>query len=154
MFITSVKLKRPRLLLAVFVVVIAALVIWLALSAFGNRPELRTLATEADRQQFIRDMGWQTSPEYSECRSITIPADWSEVYSQYNELQKQQGFDLEPYKGKAAEVYSYPVYNYEGHTEKDCMRLTLIVCGCQLIGGDVCCTELGGFMQGLKKATS
>ena len=41
--------------------------------------------------------------------------------------------------------------NYEGHTEKDCMKLTLIVYNGELIGGDVCCTELGGFMQGLKR---
>ena len=151
MFIRSVKLKRPRLWLGAAVAVVIALVVWAAVGAAGKHPRSYTLKTEADRQQFIRDMGWETSKEYSECRSVDLPADWSEVYEQYNKLQKQQGFDLEPYKGRTVEVYTYPVYNYEGHTDKECMQLTLMVCDDTLIGGDVCCTELGGFMQGLKK---
>lgn len=151
MFIRSVKLKRPGMLLGITALAAAALVIWAVISASGRHPLAYTLKTEADRQQFIRDMGWQTAKEYTECRSVELPAEWSEVYDRYNELQKQQGFDLEPYKGRTVEVYTYPVYNYEGHTDKDCMQLTLMVCDDRLIGGDVCCTELGGFMQGLKK---
>ena len=151
MFIRSVKLKRPKLWLSAAAAVIIALVVWAVIGAAGKHPKAYTLKTEADRQQFIREMGWETSKEYTECRSVDLPADWSEVYEQYNKLQKQQGFDLEPYKGRTVEVYTYPVYNYEGHTDKDCMQLTLMVCEDKLIGGDVCCTELGGFMQGLKK---
>ena len=71
------------------------------------------------------------------------------MYDGYNKLQKEQGFDLSDYKGKKAEVYSYPVYNYKGH--KDCITLTLIGCDGVLIGGDVSCSELDGFMQGLKQ---
>ena len=48
---------------------------------------------------------------------------------------------------KKVEIYSYPVYNYKGH--KDCMTLTIIGCEGRLIGGDVSCSELDGFMQGL-----
>ena len=151
MFIKSVKLKRPKLLLSVIAAVAAALVVCLVIAAAGKQPESYILKTEEDRQQFIRDMGWETAKEYSSCRSVTIPEEFSDVYRGYNELQKQQGFDLEEYQGKTVEVYTYPVYNYEGHTDKDCMQLTLMICGGKLIGGDVCCTELGGFMQGLKK---
>ncbi len=152
MFIRSVKLKRPRLWLGVICTVIAALTVWAVIFAAGKAPEAYVLKTETDRQEFIRSMGWETSKEYQDCRSVTIPEEWSEVYDKYNQLQKQQGFDLEQYKGRTVEVYTYPVLNYEGHTDKDCMQLTLMVCDNKLIGGDVCCTELGGFMQGLKKA--
>ena len=152
MFIRSVKLKRPRLWLLIAAAAIAVVIVWAVVSASGRSPAAYILKAEGDRQQFIRDMGWETSKEYSAVRTVTIPEEWSEVYESYNKLQKQQGFDLEAYKGHTVEVYTYPVYNYEGHTDKDCMQLTLMVCENKLIGGDVCCTELGGFMQGLKKS--
>ena len=152
MFIRSVKLKKPRLLLAGISAVIIALIAWAVIAAAERSREDHILRTEADRQQFIREMGWETSEQYAECRSVTIPEEWSEVYEQYNKLQQQQGFDLSGFKGKTVEIYTYPVYNYEGHTDKDCMQLTLMICDNALIGGDVCCKELNGFMQGLKKA--
>ena len=152
MFIRSVKLKHSRLWLGAATAAVIALVIWAVIHASGKQPKQYVLQTEGDRQQFIRDMGWETSKEYASCKTVTVPEEWSEVYEQYNKLQKQQGFDLEAYKGHTVEVYTYPVYNYEGHTDKECMQLTLMVCENRLIGGDVCCTELGGFMQGLKKS--
>lgn len=151
MFIRSVKLKQPKLWLAGAVIIIAA-ILFLAIRAAGARPTpVYSMKTEADRQSFIREMGWETAEEYLDCRTVTIPTDWSEAYQNYNDLQKQQGFDLEKYKGKSVDIFTYSVLNYEGHTDKGCMQLTLMVFDGALIGGDVCCTELDGFMQGLKK---
>ena len=152
MFIRSVKLKKPALWLILAAVILAAAVILLVGAVKKPDKPIYSMNTEAERQRFIEDMGWKTAEKYSECRSVTLPEEWNEVYEQYNSLQKQQGFDLEKYKGRTVEIYTYPVLNYEGHTDKDCMQLTLMVCGGELIGGDVCCTELGGFMQGLRKA--
>ncbi|MBR4554921.1 MAG: DUF4830 domain-containing protein [Ruminococcus sp.] len=154
MFVRSVKLKRPGLLLAVIGALITAFVVFAVIKAAAGRKVSFDLRTEADRLAFIRQMGWETSDKYSSCRSVTIPKEFSDVYEQYNELQKQQGFDLGDYKGRTAEIYTYPIYNYEGHTDKDCMQLTLIIADGTLIGGDVCCTELGGFMQGLRRLGS
>ena len=83
------------------------------------------------------------------CKAVTIPKEFNEVYEKYNKLQKQQGFDLEDYKGKTAEVYTYAVKNY-GNKKQE-VRANLIVCEGQLVGGDVCSAELDGFMQGLRK---
>ncbi len=94
-------------------------------------------------------MGWEVSDEYDECKAVTIPKEFNEVYEKYNKLQKQQGFDLEDYKGKTAEVYTYAVKNY-GNKKQE-VRANLIVCEGQLVGGDVCSAELDGFMQGLRK---
>ena len=152
MFIRSVKLKRPMLWAAIAAVLIVTAAVFLIGAARKESAPVYSMTTEAERQRFIADMGWKTSEKYTECRSVTIPAEWNEVYEQYNKLQKQQGFDLEKFKGKTVEVYTYPVLNYEGHTDKGCMQLTLMVCSGELIGGDVCCTELDGFMQGLKKS--
>lgn len=151
MFIRSVKLKKPKLWLAGAAVLIAAILFFAVRAAGSQPPASYSMKTESDRQSFIKQMGWQTSETYSSCRSVTIPEEWSDTYKNYNDLQKQQGFDLEKYKGKTVDIYTYPILNYEGHTDKDCMQLTLMTYNGSLIGGDVCCTELDGFMQGLKK---
>lgn len=151
MFIKSVRLKKPQLWMLGAALVLAVLIFFAVKLNSGRKGESFIMRTEEERQSFIASMGWETEPEYTECRSVTIPEEFGDVYEQYNDLQKQQGFDLTKYKGRTAEVYTYPVLNYEGHTEKDCMKLTLIVYNGELIGGDVCCTELGGFMQGLKR---
>ena len=92
----------------------------------------------------------ETSPEPIDCRSVIIPQEWSDVYTQYNELQLQQGFDLDKYRGEYAEIYTYEIYNY-GDSRQNIVA-NLIICDGKLIAGDVCCTELGGFMQGLVKS--
>ena len=109
--------------------------------------------TEAQRQEFLSEMGWEVSDEYDECKAVVIPEKFNEVYTNYNKLQKQQGFDLSKFKGKTAEVYTYNVKNYKGHEKDGEVKANLIIYEGQLIGGDVCSTELDGFMQGLKNAT-
>lgn len=150
MFIRSVKMKRPWLWAALLTALLAAAVFFSVKAAAGKPQMAYVMETEAQRQSFIADMGWETADQYSSKRAATIPEEWNEVYEDYNSLQKQQGFDLTKYKGKEVEIYTYPVLNYPGHTDKECMQLTLMVCAGELIGGDVCCTELDGFMQGLR----
>jgi hypothetical protein len=151
MFIKTVKLKKATFF-AIVAVIAAAVVLIAAVCAVKLHGGSKTykVRTEQQRQALISEMGWECSEKPQEHKSITIPAEFDDVYEGYNELQLEQGFDLSKYKGKTAEVYTYPVYNYEGHS--DCMTLTLIGCDGVLIGGNVCCTELDGFMQGIKKA--
>ena len=128
MFIKTIKVKKPTF--AVIGAVLAALAL------------LAVIIVTVE-------MGWEVSDEYDECKAVTIPKEFNEVYEKYNKLQKQQGFDLEDYKGKTAEVYTYAVKNY-GNKKQE-VRANLIVCEGQLVGGDVCSAELDGFMQGLRK---
>jgi len=148
MYIKTVKLKKPVLILlltsAAAVLLLVGVLTALKLSRGKN---VYRTATEQQRQSLIAELGWETSDSPSEQRTITIPEEFDEVYKSYNSLQKEQGFDLEDFKGQKAEVYTYPVLNYPDH--EDCMQLTLISVGGVLVGGDVCCTELDGFMQGL-----
>ena len=152
MFIKTIKVKKPNLLAAALLVVIACLLAVVALTAYRfSKKSQYTLGNEAQRQQFLKQMGWEVSGEFDECRQVLIPEQFNEVYEGYNELQKQQGFDLSAYKGKSCDVYTYKVKNYKGHEDKDDVRCNLMICDDVLIGGDVSSTELDGFMQGLKK---
>ena len=152
MFIKTIKVKKPNLLAAALLVVIACLLAVVALTAYRfSKKSQYTLGNEAQRQQFLKQMGWEVSGEFDECRQVLIPEQFNEVYEGYNELQKQQGFDLSAYMGKSCDVYTYKVRNYKGHEDKDDVRCNLMICDDVLIGGDVSSTELDGFMQGLKK---
>lgn len=148
MFIKTVKLKKPVFI--VLSVLIAAAIVLLvgfcAVKASAGRQTYK-VKTEEQRQTLITDLGWEVGKRPINHKTISIPDEFDDVYKGYNELQKEQGFDLSAYRGKKAEIYTYKIYNYKGH--EDTMQLTLIGYDGELIGGDVCCTELEGFMQGL-----
>ena len=150
MFIKTIKVKKPTFAAvgAVLAAVVLLAVIVITVVRISS-PVVYEMKSEAQRQSFLKDMGWEVSEEYDECKAVTIPKEFNEVYEKYNKLQKQQGFDLEDYKGKTAEVYTYTVKNYGDKKQE--VRANLIVFGGQLIGGDVCSAELDGFMQGLRK---
>lgn len=152
MFIKTFKVKR-KFSLGAAVFIIAWLIIAAAaiIGVKAKKADVYTLKTEADRQAFITEMGWEADKEYNECKVVLIPESWNDVYKKYNELQKEQGFDLEKYKGKTVEIYTYNIHNYEGYEDSEDVFIDLYICDGVLIGGDVCCTRLDGFMQGLKK---
>ena len=74
---------------------------------------------------------------------MAIPDPFDEVYTQYNTLQKQQGFDLEPLAGKVCRQWVYEVTNYPAETP---VHANLLVYEDRVVGGDICSTELDGFM--------
>lgn len=153
MFIKTVKLKRPGLLAAALVAAAVCLLAVIALTAYRYaKPSGYELKNEKQRQELLKEMGWETDDEPLDRKQITIPEEFNEVYSSYNELQKQQGFDLSKYKGKTCDVYTYRIKNYKGHEDDNDVICNLMVCDDKLIGADVCSTQLDGFMQGLKNS--
>lgn len=103
-------------------------------------------STDEERRTYLESFGWETAKEF-ESKELTIPSDWNDVYNSYNEIQKNQGFDLAEYKGKKVELYTYNITNYEKHTEG--VVADMLVCDGVLIGGDVCNTAAdSGFIVG------
>ncbi len=152
MFVKTIKIKKIARVLGI---ILAALIIALAAVYVFNRVMAqggKTMSSEAEQMEFLKGLGWEVSEKPIDVRSVIIPQEWNDIYAEYNKLQLQQGFDLDKYRGKNAEIYTYEVYNY-GDSRPNIVA-NLIICDSRLIGGDVCCTELGGFMQGLAKAES
>ena len=58
--------------------------------------------SEEDRQSFLAQFGWEVSSAPTETREVTIPSEFDKVFAAYNELQKEQGFDLSKYRKKTA----------------------------------------------------
>lgn len=149
MFVKTFKLNKGAR--TAFWIILALLAVFVVAFIFNRvtTPNGIKMPDAEARKNFLQEMGWVCSEVPISEREVTIPAVWNEVYEQYNDLQLEQGLDLAPYKGKKATIYTYQIYNYgEGQPN---IVADLIICEGKLIGGDVMCLELGGFMQGLKK---
>lgn len=134
LFITFSK----RSLAAVLLSLIAALAVLsrvTALSGGGING-----STNAERVDYMSSLGCNVEETAISSKETVIPQSFDKVYEKYNLLQKKAGFDLEPFRGKEATVYSY---RFEDSPE---MVVNLIVANGCIIGGDISSTALDGFM--------
>ena len=76
---------------------------------------------------------------------------FADTYTQYLDLQAQQGFDLTKYRGKRVKRYTYAVTNYP--TGESGVQAGLLLYRNTVIGGDVLSNALGGFIHGLTMPT-
>ena len=159
MFIT-LKFDRKK---AAFAVVIAALLIVgiiLMVGAFEKKSSSAATGTagsnradtlvknEKSRVAYLAENGWEVaSPAESES-VVMIPRTFSAVFEEYNELQKQQGFDLSRYCGTEVTMYTYRVTNAQADGD---VIAVLYVQSNRVVGGDVHSTALDGFMTGIVK---
>lgn len=98
--------------------------------------------------EFLESYGWKVNEECIEKENVKIPAKFDEVYSAYNELQKQAGLDLEPYCGKSGVRYTYLIKNYPEKVG-EAVRANVICINGKPVAGDVMTVSLGGFMHSL-----
>ena len=141
MVIMTAKVPKRRLLLIVLLLIAAAVV--LALCLHGAQG-----ATNEARIAFLEGYGWQVEPEPVKTQQVTVPADPSEVFLRYNELQVSQGYDLLQYSGEELTRYVYRITNYPD--EAGVYYATLLVKDGQIVGADVASSAKTGVMHGLK----
>ena len=147
---------KPKTLFGLILVLTGVIVIVITFTSNHIKSSERvmssvTLETNDQREEYLTSLGWEFKTNCDE-KQVQIPSEFNDVYTRYNEIQKSQGFDLEPYKGQEVTVYTYNITNYAGYENRDCIYANLIVCNNMLIGGDVCSTSVSDcFMQALKK---
>lgn len=108
------------------------------------------VSTAEERVLFFSQFGFTVNEEPCEVKEIVIPAEFDEVYSKYNELQKEQGLDLTKYAGARVKHWSYEITNYEGYENRPgVIRGNILVYKDTVIGCDISSTEMNGFMKGL-----
>ena len=151
MFIVSAKFSPRKAIAAV--VVCGAVLILLILLATSRRDrnapgeELITAATEEARAAYLHSLGWEIEASPIETLEFVLPQPLNASYEEYNALQKEQGFDLEPYAGMQVKRYSYRVLNYPGYP--DDVQAVLYLCGDVVIGGDILYCGDSGFVATL-----
>ena len=101
---------------------------------------LLSAATAEERADFLAQYGITVDTAAEQADTVRIPDPFPPVYEQYNLLQKAQGMDLWPYRGREVSRYVYPLAGEEGFS------VTLLVWEGQVVGGDVC--RLGGEQRG------
>ena len=97
--------------------------------------------------EFLNKQGLIVEPD-PQREKITIPAEFNAAFTEYNELQKQQGFDLEPYAGKEVTKYTYTVLNYPDYPEN--VVVDLLFDDHRMIGADITYNDAeNGFTRAL-----
>ena len=133
----SVKLKNARsLIICLICAVLFAAVCFFALRSsaddtvlIGGESYPLRVGDEADVKSFLEACGYE-EPDLLFTHEITVPKNWNEIYEAYNELQRSQGFDLVPYKGKAAVEHVY--FASEGR------NVTVLTSGGRIIAAHSC----------------
>ena len=138
-------MKKKHILLPVVIFAAAVgIIVAVSMMLADKKTDAPAMPSESYRVEFLNEHGLIVSPDVKR-EEITIPEEFGDVYSEYNELQIQQGFDLLPYKGRKAVLYSYRVLNYPMQSEN--VVADLIVCDGVLIGCDVSLNEENGFVR-------
>lgn len=99
---------------------------------------------ERERIDFLGQFGWVVDQEPVEVSEVVIPGTFNDVYTQYNELQKEQGLDLTGYAGKTCKRWVYRVLNYPRDGQE--VYATLLIYDGRVIAGDISSSSLNGFM--------
>lgn len=133
------------------ILVLTGLIVMM-ITFIGNHSEAKqamaniSCGTTQERLEYIRSCGYETDGT-EQSKTVQIPSQFNDVYTQYNEVQRKQGFDLTRYSGKKVDVYTYNIVGYE---DKDSVIANLIVSNGVLIGADLCDVSAdSGFLVGL-----
>ena len=143
MVILTAKLSKGKLI-GILCAAIAVIVLIIALSARGAASRLLETAgkrhirleTAEAQAEFLEKNGFSVAQEPVRVQEVRIPEEFSEVYQQYNELQKSQGFDLRRYRGKTVTQTVYQVLDYPAEGDEP-VYATLLLCRGRLIAADL-----------------
>lgn len=138
----QISLKKLGLLLisVILIIIVLKSVIGCISAATGTVSEDRAA-------EFLHKYGWETEKGTVRSEEVHIPSSFSEVYERYNAIQRKQGYDLTKYKGEKVLKYTFVITNYKNYENVEAHILTY---GGKIIGGDICSTELNGFMTGFE----
>ena len=154
MFIYSVRSSTIKFF--ALITLVAALLVGVllfgggtAVSASASNIKLDGIKTNEDRLEFINGLGVEVVGEAKESEKFAVPERFDKALAQYNEIQKEQGFDLTKYKNKKVTRYTYSVKGYEGY-EGD-VNVNLIIYRDTVIGCDISSVDPNGFVKPLIK---
>ena len=159
MFICSIKASTVKFfsILGLATVLMLVLIFTLPTTgsvAAGSIEESNTeisynkIKTEENRVSFLSQFGWEVETPHIEEVEMKIPTDFDKVMNSYNDIQKGQGLDLSKYKGKKVVRYTYIITNYPEYDGT--VYANIIVYKNRVIGGDICSSDVKGFIHGFQ----
>ena len=98
--------KTVMFLVAVAVAIVSAVVaVRFSRAETGIKDFGNDFGNQTTRISYLNLCGLDVKDEVQ--KDIKIPCEFGQVYGRYNEIQKQQGFDLTDYRGKAVKLFRY-----------------------------------------------
>ena len=150
MFVFSFKASSAKLIAALCVCAVCLAAVIMILPEAGsslnvNKSEISGVLSKIDvknekgRLEFLSTLGYTVEEKSCKKTSEKLPEVFDVATEKYNELQRMQGFDLSPLKGKKLESYTYKVASLPGKTDvsaRNCLA-TLIVRKGRVVAADV-----------------
>ena len=160
MFICTVRAKSLKFfgIIALSLVALCAIVLSVpeyvpvstkAIAAASEQYRYSKVKTASDAAEFLAQFGWEVDGEPLEEMKIRIPSEFDKVMKSYNELQRSQGLDLSKYRGKEVTRYTFEVTNYPNYSGT--VMANVILYKNRVIGGDVCSSDVTGFIHGFER---
>ena len=139
MFICAVKMATLRFvgIIALSVGVLVGMTVFYTAEEpvlSGSDVRYDGIYTETDRRDFIASVGYRATGDAKSTVEYTLPATLDAVLLRYNELQKEQGFDLAKYTGKTLTRYTYEL---EGEENGEKQYATLLVFRDRVVGAEL-----------------
>ena len=158
MFIMSMRMNKKRIIVLCMIVLFGLIGSIVGLKYITNgennikvssssNAENLEFKTQEDIKNYIKSFGWEIEDNPVEVVDVQVPNEFSDVYKNYNKIQKEQGFDLEKYKGKKVNRFTFVVLNYPDMPKN--IRADVITYKNKIIAADICSVELDGFMYGI-----
>ena len=159
MFICTIRANTLKFfsVIAVSILVLCAIVIAIpeyapvstkAVMTEAEKYDYDKVKSAEDARRFLAQFGWETDEAPLEEVKIKIPGEFDKVMNSYNDLQLNQGLDLSKYRGKEVTRYTFKVTNYPDY--KGTVTANVIVYKNRVIGGDVCSSDVTGFIHGFE----
>lgn len=140
--------KKTAVLVIIGIAALLAILIFASANNSGNGSSGK-IGSVDDAAAFLESLGWTVDKATVEQKDVIIPKQFSDIYNQYNNIQKAQGYDLSDYRGMEVTIYSFDIQNYSGYSGR--VVADVYVHNKKVIGGDIHSIELDGFMQGLSR---
>ena len=154
MFILSVRATTLKFAAAVClgILLVTMLVIFLpdkpeGLPASGEEKIVyENVKSVEDMERFLAQFGWEVDKTPISDREVVLPAKFTGIFAEYNELQKAQNLDLSPYCGKRVRKVLLKVTN---HPSGDALAVLFLYRDC-VVGGSLSSGSPGGFVCGFE----
>lgn len=124
MFVLTLKSKLnkktlKKLVVSIVLIVCAVLTVVGAVNVYdkpstkanSSNGEFITAFEEENAQEFVKQFDKAVAQLFKH-QTIFIPTEFDNTYIDYNNLQKEQGLNLEKYKGKQCQLYIYKLKGY------------------------------------------
>ena len=147
--VTSVKTLSKCLLITIFSVLLLISALYLFRQNVKSEELPKNAETREQREAFIRKLGLDIDKAMlEEKKTVEIPYKFSDVYEEYNSLQKKAGYDLSSFGGKKVDLYTVKLLD----KNRDDLYVNLLVLNGSIIGGDISAIAFrDGYMLPLKQ---